>query len=1302
MKVPNARKRSSIKNIPIRKESISKSNFIKLIFENNFDNVDKINNNIFVEYNLLSHFKACNFCKILNKINFVSKKINKFIISNMKNKNTYTSLFIHLILFIIEENKFFDTIQKNVILRKYSEILTKLYQEKLVDKNNLLIIIEFISLLSIYDRNDFISNEMPKNRIIKKYNFLKYSLEIIIKINEAEIAENFLKFINSTILKQKANLFLITEKTDFLKLININPIKRYIIDFLANIYSFKYSKNFLDVFIKQIKDIYALKNNNNPTIEVLKYLQNDINLLKSMQEIELKKYKQDPFILNQGFVINNNSEKTSAVIKEIIVKEQFTMVFSFNYSPDDKSNNDNNNPRANSVNVTNKSQKIKKDIIPIIELIKEDVAFNEVSGFSFFIQGGWLIHRKYNSIEEKKICQIVNNQTYMCYYSILEGDHYLINVKSAKDIKSNGIVEKEPIKFLLKNKLKLQIGKFFNQSNSSFEGYIGPILLFNTCLNNDYRKNIFALKGSYDKMLYFDKMNSKFIDKFDKDMNFHFLNEFKENNYNNYISAKNFFIKEKNKIFDSLIYNITPIYQGSSLTKKDYINSFPKEYKINFATPPHPMQGCVYFFRNLSTPMEFLKYEGVNFLIMCFELIIANIDHLNMDNIENERITILNLFSYLIPYIQDLIFLLKVDYYESDIRHILFALEKCVNKLCVKFKMVNEIAHELNNWIKSLTTEISPYIKSYIKIRNEMCKFLLDPKLYNMKDYSSLEIFFVNLNNCINLRPEGLMNMEIFYKILLFTSIYKTVTKRKDIRRTREFKGYKGEMNKILLTYFRKCGFIKPYKRLIEILSDSMNYNFKKYQLLKIFYIESKYYFDNIESEKSHVLTWKYFINLFQYLQAHESFEDITLRQSHILMALALRIIIEYPIIGNFFKENQFIKFKKKPTNDNENEIEENFKKIIKSKKVLQLRESFSDKKLNKYNTNDKKKFKLKRSTSFSKVSSSKIIRASVTINDEEKKIQEKRKSSIDLIRREQRIVRSNFFEYADFFTYGTLMTVLDSSYKLNDYMLRVLILLILETNNKVNINQETKLKFITKIKKFEDFKSKEYASFLKFTYINREIKTQLINIVKYIVKNADNITHISYDLFLYLILNVCKNRVKNKCVYNHLVSSKKIFAEIFICALNNDKEAYNLIFKYFFDLSADILPYHKKPFLTEFLYQLISSKNQYLRNYGKILINTMLVTNLNRVKNEENIFCMKMNSISLIYRIIKTKDIIPIAKDILFSDKGLYEFYNNHLITTKINIFKNVLNINKKKCYVEALFEILIFHYVHSNNRRF
>ena len=1297
MKTLSARKRSSIKISPTKKEPISKSKFIKILFENNFDNIDNTFDNIFVEYNSLNKFRSCNFSKIFYKINFISKNSSsKYISTKMKNNNRYSSLFIHLILFLSEDNKLFTKLRRNNLLKKYIAILLKLYREKIIDKNNLLIIIEFISLLSIYDRNDFIAYEMPKNRIIKKYFIFKYSLQIIKKINEAEIAESFLKFINKAILKYKVNLFLITDKTDILELININPNKRFILDFLANIYSFKYSNKFLDIFINQIKDTYDLKNNNKPTIEVLKFLQNDIYLLKTMQEIELKRYKQDPYVLNQGFVINNNSEKTSAVIKEIIVKEQFTMVFSFCYSPDEK-NNDSNILHSNSSNSINKTQKIKKEIgVPIIELIKEDVAFNEVSGFSFFIQGGCLYHRKYNSTEEKKICEIVNNQTYMCYYSILECDHYMINVKSAKDTKTSGVFEKEPIKFLLKNKLKLQIGKFFNQSNSSFEGYIGPILLFNTCLNNEYRKNIFILKGSYDKMLYFDKINSKFTDKFDKDENFPFLNEIDETNYNNFTAAKNFFVKEKNKIFDALIYNITPIYHGSSLTKKEYTNSFLKEYKISFGIPPNPPSGCVFFFRNLSTPMEFLKYEGINFLIMCFELIISNLDNLNMDNIENERIIILNLFSNLIPYIQDLIFLLKVDYYEDDIRHILFTLEKCVNKLCVKFKMSNEVAHELNNWIKSLTLEISPYIKSYIKIRNEMCKFLLEPKLYNMKDYSSLEIFFVNLNNCMNLRPEGLMNMEIFYKILLFTGIYKTVTKRKDIRRTRSFKGYKAEMNKILITYFRKCDFIKPYERLIEILSDSMNYNFKKYQLLKIFYLESKYYFDNIQSEKSHVLTWKYFINLFQYLQAHETLEDITQKQSHILMALALRIIIEYPIIGNFFKENKFINKKKKPTN--ENKSEEDWKNIIKSKQVLKLRESFSDKKITKYN-NDNKKFKLKRSSSFSKISSTKIIRNNVIINSEEIKFQEKRKSSIDLIQREQRTIRSNFFEYADYFTYGTLMGILDSSYKLNDYILRVLLLLIFESNNNVIINQEIKLKFITKIKKFEDFKNKEYAPFLKFSYINREIKQQLINIVKCVVKNAENITHISYDIFLYLLLNVCENREKNKCVYNHLISSKKIFGEIFLCALNHDKEAYNLIFKHFFELAGYILPYHKRPFLTELLFQLITDKSQALRNYGKILINMMLVTNLDNFKETEYIYYFKINAISLIYRIIKSKDILNYLNDINFSEKGLAELFSVELLTLKINIFKNIPEVNKKKCYAEALFELVLFLYVQLDN---
>ena len=87
-----------------------------------------------------------------------------------------------------------------------------------------------------------------------------------------------------------------------------------------------------------------------------------------------------------------------------------------------------------------------------------------------------------------------------------------------------------------------------------------------------------------------------------------------------------------------------------------------------------------------------------------------------------------------------------------------------------------------------------------------------------------------------------------------------------------------------------------------------------------------------------------------------------------------------------------------------------------------------------------------------------------------------------------------------------------------------------------------------------------------------------------------------------------------------------------------------------------------------------------------------ILVNYLQSIKNIENVYYMKMNSISLVYRIIKTKDIVSNINEINFSDKGLFELYNMELITIKVNIFKNILGISKKKCYAEALFEIRLY----------
>ena len=175
-----------------------------------------------------------------------------------------------------------------------------------------------------------------------------------------------------------------------------------------------------------------------------------------------------------------------------------------------------------------------------------------------------------------------------------------------------------------------------------------------------------------------------------------------------------------------------------------------------------------------------------------------------------------------------------------------------------------------------------------------------------MNEYSCIEFFLGALNFCLNKRKEGLVNMEILQKILSFTEIFKSVSKKKDIIKSKKFKSFKIEMIKIIITFLKESEFITPYIHLYQIITDNTIYDYRKYQLVKIFYLESQYYFDNIQNDKGYISTWKYFISLFKYLQSCKSFSDITQKQADILMALCLRIIIEYPIIGNFFKENKY------------------------------------------------------------------------------------------------------------------------------------------------------------------------------------------------------------------------------------------------------------------------------------------------------------------------------------------------------------------------------------------------------------
>ena len=1298
LKLSTPKPKDSSKNINDENKSISKTQFINLLLSDLKYDI-KIGNSLLMKE--FSTYKIKYFPKLFYRTYYLSKTLHKY--KQSFDSHHILSMFLYSILFLFEQNKKLKS-QADYLKEHYLSMLNKFYKENIIDFSNLLLIIKFITYLSIYERKDFTSNKFPKFKLIRNYSIFKFSINIIKRINKIDVTKEYIDFLNENIIKYKPNLFIVTQKTDMLELINLNDQKDYIIEFLAKLYSFKYSKSFLDVFIKKINDVYDLKNNDKKTIEILKYLNRDLILLSRMQNIETKRYKEDPFIISHGFVVNNNSEKYNMILKEIIIKENFTIIFSFCYSPAD--NNENNKSLDESINKgkTNKNEK-KENGIPIIQLTKEDQNFyNEKTGFCFFIRDGYLYHRIFNTEEDIKLCDVIKDQTYLCIYSIKEHDHFWISIKTATNLKDQGLFVKQKFPYLLKNKLKLQIGKFFNQTNPIFDGYIGPIILFNYSIPLELRKYIFGLKGSYEKLLYFDEYNSKFINKYDKDVNCPIFNDNKDEN-NNFMLCAKMLQEKKINIKEHLQYYLTPIYEGCSLNKKEYTHTILKECKIYFGANPKPENGSVFFFKNRYTPFEFLKYEGINFLILVFELIVSNIDNIKKDN-ENDRIIVLNLFSELIPFIQELIYLLNVDYFENEIRHILFAIEKCVNKICRKFKMCSEINHQLNNWIKSLTNQ-TPKNESYIKIRNEISKFLLDPELYQINEFSCKEFFLGALNDCINKNPKGLINMEILQKILSFTDIFKIFTRKEEIKKYKKFKEFKIELVKIIITFLKKSEMITPYIHLYQLISDNTIYDFRKYQLIKIFYLESKYYFDNIHNDKGYISTWKYFISLFKYLQSGNSFTNLNQKQVNILMALCLRIIIEYPIIGNFFKENKYIKKKSKNVS---NLLDERLKWSINPLENNNKKEKLNKRKSLLIPVKNKFKFDLKqknekRNKSECKEYKYKINENEVIILNEKKENKtssiEKRKISLDSIQK-QNDWNQNIDFFADFFTYQSLVDVLESSYILNDYIIRALLLLILENNNNVTISQDIKFKFITKVKKYEDLKNKEYSTFLKFSYINKETKSQIIKLINMIKKNIDNISHITYDIFLYLIINVCKNRKDNKCTFNHLIRSKKICSKIFYLAYCHNKEAKNLIDKNFLELINLILPYHKKPFLTEFLFDVLTSNKKGIRGYGQFLVNLMLFINMQNIKDMECFYHIKINSVILLYRVIKSSNFKNYINEFDFKDNGLLDLFNDDLIKTKINIFKNVPGIEKKKCYAEILYEIMIFLCVYSNKENY
>jgi hypothetical protein len=317
------------------------------------------------------------------------------------------------------------------LLKKFIHILIKLYLNNIIDDSDIVLIIKFIIFSSIYERKeidnvkvDFLSN--LTNKRIKNYEIFKYSIEIVKEINKKEITEIFLEFLGNKVLQNKTNMFLISKKSDMLNLLYLDENKEkkipIILDSLSKIYSFKYNKFFLDIFFGKINDKY--KDNNHNPIDLLNDINKSLSLLKYLQNKEDDIYKKDSYFLSHGFVCNNDRFNGISV-DNVIIKNEFTIIFSFNYSPElvfyetsnSKSFLKSNSLKPKQVNV------FQKDLsYPILNLTSN----NRNDVLNFFIQDGYLYHKVFDTNKEIKICPVRRNQTYICCYTIKENLEYIL------------------------------------------------------------------------------------------------------------------------------------------------------------------------------------------------------------------------------------------------------------------------------------------------------------------------------------------------------------------------------------------------------------------------------------------------------------------------------------------------------------------------------------------------------------------------------------------------------------------------------------------------------------------------------------------------------------------------------------------------------------------------------------------------------------------------------------------------------------------------------------------------------------
>ena len=195
LKLSTPKPKDSSKNINDENKSISKTQFINLLLSDLKYDI-KIGNSLLMKE--FSTYKIKYFPKLFYRTYYLSKTLHKY--KQSFDSHHILSMFLYSILFLFEQNKKLKS-QADYLKEHYLSMLNKFYKENIIDFSNLLLIIKFITYLSIYERKDFTSNKFPKFKLIRNYSIFKFSINIIKRINKIDVTKEYIDFLNENIIK---------------------------------------------------------------------------------------------------------------------------------------------------------------------------------------------------------------------------------------------------------------------------------------------------------------------------------------------------------------------------------------------------------------------------------------------------------------------------------------------------------------------------------------------------------------------------------------------------------------------------------------------------------------------------------------------------------------------------------------------------------------------------------------------------------------------------------------------------------------------------------------------------------------------------------------------------------------------------------------------------------------------------------------------------------------------------------------------------------------------------------------------